>query len=290
MSQMSKFLATKSYHPANQKNQQKVFDARARHDAEQKRLRDRAAQLKADRDAADLSATRGLDFIYQPPPGLREAEAKAAANEKAANEPPPPPPDDARGRADKPVTMRELLASQGLQNAPLAGAYVADLPASAVVVKPFGKLLSTERCLRCGALGHSSADRACPKFSQDLDDSHRDRMRAEDPLAATWKFRVKPPPDAGTVGGAAKDGERHLHELVDVPPEDSCPTSTFLDALSAKQKRKLLRKVERLERKERKHKRRRRHKDKKRRRRSSSSSSSRSSSRSSSSSSSSARS
>ncbi len=265
---IGKFLATKSYNPANQANQRKLFEARAEHEATLQRERARAAQLKAERDAAELTGKSGdLDFMYKVPASL--------------SAPPPPPPTTASTAnldKEKPVTMRELLAAHGIANAPLAGSYVADMPASSVVVKPFGKTLSAARCIKCGALGHSMGDRDCPLFAADVDDSQRHLIRPDDPLASTWKFRVKPV-DSGAFGGEVKDGEQHLHEPVDIPAEDS-PDAAFLQQLSLKQKKRLLAKAHKLERKEKKkqHRKRSKRHHKKRRRRDSSSSSSSSSS------------
>jgi CBF1 interacting corepressor len=291
---IQKFLGTKSYHPTTRANRERLWNAGLAAEAATQRERDRAQQLKAEREAAADGdggvATSALAFMYKTPPGLAEAQekARAAAEQKQQSAGESQDQQTPRHHSDpdrrRPTTMSELLAAHGIQDAPLAAAYVANLPAHAAVVKPFGKALRNVHCLRCGGIGHESNDRECPLNKDAPDDeATRQRPRAEDPLPG-MRYRVKSA-DTAVFGGQMSDTEGHLNTMLEIPPEDA-PEAAFLNSLSSKHKARLLRKIDKLERKEkkRKHKHKRRHhksskkSSSKRRRKDKSSESSRSSS------------
>lgn len=94
-----KFLGLKSFHPASQANQKRVWIAEQEAKAKAQREAEAAAEVRKAADAqrfqqlaaanGDVEAARRLDaqqvgFLYAPPPGL--AEAKDNAKERKGEE------------------------------------------------------------------------------------------------------------------------------------------------------------------------------------------------------------
>jgi CBF1 interacting corepressor len=87
-----KFLNLKSFHPANQANQKRVWVAEQKAKAREQQEAEAAREVLKNADAqrfqrlaaaqGDAEAARRLDaqqvgFLYEPPPGLQKAEAPA---------------------------------------------------------------------------------------------------------------------------------------------------------------------------------------------------------------------
>lgn len=78
------FLSKKQFNPSNHANQKAVWEARQRKFAEERRLTERADELKREREDEELSKSigapvgngKGLKFMYGPPPGLPRAETQ----------------------------------------------------------------------------------------------------------------------------------------------------------------------------------------------------------------------
>ncbi|GKY96921.1 hypothetical protein MPSEU_000651000 [Mayamaea pseudoterrestris] len=74
-----KFLSKKGFNPQNNSNRQKVWEREQQAEQDAKRIRDRIAQLKRERDDEELAIARGdsvkVNFMYQLPPGLDAASA-----------------------------------------------------------------------------------------------------------------------------------------------------------------------------------------------------------------------
>lgn len=79
-----KFLSKKGFNPQNMHNQKRVWEARESKKQEEQKIRERADQLKRERDDEELSKARGepiqLKFMYKPPPGLEAAGARVECN------------------------------------------------------------------------------------------------------------------------------------------------------------------------------------------------------------------
>ncbi|KAL3791901.1 hypothetical protein HJC23_010761 [Cyclotella cryptica] len=86
------FLTKKSFNPANWSNQRQVWEARQKHAAEQRRISEREAQLKREREEEDMARLMGgeqeggrkaLGFMYEGGriPGLKRDDGKKVENE-----------------------------------------------------------------------------------------------------------------------------------------------------------------------------------------------------------------
>jgi len=82
------FLTKKQFNPANISNQKRVWEAEQRAEKEAKAARERAEQLKRERDDEELARARGgrtggdrasLGFMYGPPPGLADEKKTSGA-------------------------------------------------------------------------------------------------------------------------------------------------------------------------------------------------------------------
>ena len=89
------FLTKKQFNPANISNQKRVWEAEQRAEKEARAARERAEQLKRERDDEELARARGgrtggdraaLGFMYGPPPGLAD-EKKTGAGDNDGEDP-----------------------------------------------------------------------------------------------------------------------------------------------------------------------------------------------------------
>lgn len=185
-----------------------------------------------------------MDFMYQKPPGLVEAQ-----NRKRKQ-------DEEKTRAERDAERFPIL-----ENAPRQGKYTEDLE---VTHKPFAVELRKTKCKRCGEWGHSLGDRECrlrnvPTAADD------ERKTAEDPLAravgaeasgAALRWEAKAAMEERVHGGAnASDANQQFVPLVDEEEMMAMAAATnaaggaarmedldpsVLALLSEKQRRKLL--------------------------------------------------
>lgn len=178
------FLGKKSFHPSNPKNMMKLHAAEEQKAHEERR----AEELKREHEQEEtrrasrqmlheagqkrqVEAPASTSFMYQAPPGLREAQEKRARQEQKAK--------IERDRPEMDPEKFELL-----KNAPTRGAHTLEID---VHHQPFGVLLRNSKCKRCGEWGHSAGDRECPMrgagggpTNPELDDANKAR---DDPLA-----------------------------------------------------------------------------------------------------------
>ena len=169
------FLGKKSFHPSNPNNLRKLHEAEERKAAEARRAAELAREHKEEetrrharnllQGASPAAAPSSISFMYNAPPGLREAQQKKRPRDEQAEQ----------TCAEKDASKFELLA-----NAPRRGAHTLDIE---VHHQPFGVLLRNVKCKACGEWGHSAGDRECAlrgaPASQALDEAAKLR---EDPL------------------------------------------------------------------------------------------------------------
>ena len=83
-----KFLSKKSFHPQNKANQEQVWIREQRRNDEERRARERAAQLQKERDEQEWKLQRGeaekVNFLYQLPPGMEDSKPASATATAAA--------------------------------------------------------------------------------------------------------------------------------------------------------------------------------------------------------------
>ena len=174
------FLGKKSFHPSAPQNLRKLFHAEEKKAQEERRkeeLQREHEQEATRRHAADLlrqatgsspqkpEAPSSMSFMYQLPPGLKEAQEKRQRQQAMEKE---------KTKAEQDAEKFAIL-----QNAPREGAHTLDLDVSH---KPFGVLLKNVKCRRCGEWGHAAGDRECRLRGAATDNDAAAQAR-EDPMA-----------------------------------------------------------------------------------------------------------
>ena len=190
------FLGKKSFHPSNPQNAKKLWQAeeqqerearkkeelKREHEAEETRRQSRAMLEKG----APAEAPSSMNFMYQLPPGLKEAQdrqkrqaAQRQADDKAAAA--AAAASTADGEEPPPQTKAERDAERFaiLKHAPTAGEYTKDIE---VRHRPFGVELRNVKCRRCGEWGHSAGDREC-KLRNEVTAQMEESKAKDDPLA-----------------------------------------------------------------------------------------------------------
>ena len=263
------FLGKKSFHPSNPKNLQKLYAAEEKKKADEKKKAELEEQFKIDRDRAELrSLRRGgetlqdgeMGFMYQAPPGFKEAQALDQRKRKAAAAAPEGAPSvaDMQRSGGGDVSVQEIDEARFaiLKNAPRKeGEATADVRVKHNV---FAVQLRNVRCTRCGAWGHQATDRECPmrdsQGARDEAQKARDDPMARHTAAAAdaeplrWELKGSAVGAGVHGGGRASDANQQF--VVD--PDDEAPAAAaaaagaadidpaLLAALSEKQQRKLL--------------------------------------------------
>eukprot|EP01116_Phalansterium_solitarium_P016585 TRINITY_DN3876_c0_g1_i2.p1 TRINITY_DN3876_c0_g1~~TRINITY_DN3876_c0_g1_i2.p1 ORF type:complete len:454 (+),score=99.25 TRINITY_DN3876_c0_g1_i2:112-1473(+) len=239
------FLLTKYFHPMTKENQRKLWIAeeKAKDDAKKAVLRKKQLEeeqaMWAGRDLYTLTDEErkkkqlgSVAFMYQPPPGYAEmiekqkrdeAEAKAEAKAEAQAL--------AEGRpVEKTWKQKREERFKFLKNAPVEGGYT---DGHVVRHRPLGIEVRNIQCNRCHEWGHQSTDRECPMNKFNPNDAFRQQL--EDPLQLV-KSRAA---ELGHGSGYADPMAAFLDE-----PD---PERAFLASLTRKQKRALLRHLNKLE-------------------------------------------
>ena len=219
------FLGKKSFHPANPQNVRKLVMAEEKKKAEEKK----AAELKreyeeqeARRHARSLlgggSSSSGgaisTSFMYQAPPGLREAEERRQKDLKQQQQQQQQQTAQQAQHSEHPQQTRADRDAERfpiLKHAPREGAYTNDLE---VHHKPFGVALRNVKCSRCGEWGHQTGDRECPMRHATTKVDEAAKVR-DDPLqkasseggaaADVLRWVPKRAPEVGLHGGASAD-------------------------------------------------------------------------------------
>ena len=130
------------------------------------------------------------------------------------------------------ITHEEQLARHPqLKNAPVEGAFVKSSNTQ-LKYKPFNDVIRNVRCLRCGQWGHQSGDRECSLFHFNPLD-HARQLR-EDPMTAIIQHDKMP-------------SSTHYEEYRAGMVFEEDPEEAFLNSLSRREKKLLLRKLQALE-------------------------------------------
>ena len=228
------FLGQKSFHPSNPQNLRKLFQAEEKKANEAKKAEELKRQWEQEETrrqsksllekGAPAEAPMSTAFMYQLPPGLKEAQerqkreaaAAMAARDAAAAAPAAAttgghgglPGDDApkQTRAERDAERFAIL-----KNAPRSGEYTNDL---AVNHRPFGVALRQVKCTRCGEWGHQAGDREC-RLRHELTEQDEARKAVDDPLqratagaeagGGALRWEPKKAPEEGMHGGASRD-------------------------------------------------------------------------------------
>ena len=222
------FMNNKDFHPANYTNQKRIWEAEQKKAQEEKKQDElRAQYLKEQeiyRSKELLGKANPLDFMYDPPPGyVKDEEADDKAEEGKL---------ELKFEWQKPgrAAPREEFAKE-----------------MNVRDQPFGVAVRNVKCIKCGKWGHINTDRECPLFGKIKPSAIVNQPGAEENTAEpqapqgvadrlTFRQCVR---DRVVDSGAsnqqilASDDETELHDL--------------LATMDSRGKKKMLRKLARIE-------------------------------------------
>nr|CAG4647383.1 EOG090X0D30 [Megafenestra aurita] len=241
------YMCKKFFHPGSRDNLKRVWMAQQKTDAEKKKQEELKAQYEKEQDlyvnkslvSKESKEKLSVNFLYEPPPGMKKER------EKEDGEP------------------EFKFEWQRKYNAPRED-YCRDN--DDIRDQPFGIAVRNVRCIKCHKWGHVNTDRECPLFNK-ARDAFDEAVAAVDPSQKLMN-------DMKETGLAMTKSAISTLEQMAIPmpgksnqlDEPEAEELAFVKTLSIKEKKKLLKKLEKLESKEKRKKK----KSKEKRRRNSS--------------------
>nr|CAG4642023.1 EOG090X0D30 [Eurycercus lamellatus] len=261
VSSFNNYMCKKFFHPGSRDNLKRVWMAQQKTEADKKKQEELKAQYDKEQDlyvnkslvSKESKEKLSVNFLYEPPPGMKKER------EKEDGEP------------------EFKFEWQRKYNAPREDYCRGD---DDIRDQPFGIAVRNVRCIKCHKWGHVNTDRECPLFNK-ARDALDEAIAGVDPSQKLMN-------DMKETGLAMTRSAINTLEQMAVPMQELNKKSevepaaeeelAFLKTLSTKDKKKLLKKLEKLENKDKGKKKKKDKKKRKERCRSSSHSSSSSSS------------
>ncbi|XP_055688446.1 corepressor interacting with RBPJ 1 [Lutzomyia longipalpis] len=238
------YMCKKFFHPASRDNLKRVWMAEQQAEAYKKKQEELRAQYEKEQDLHDNKAILSkeskdklsINFMYEPPPGVRKER------EKEDNEP------------------EYKFEWQRKYNAPRESYCKGD---TEIRDQPFGIQVRNVRCIKCHKWGHINTDKECTMYSISMSEARKIHSEAEaQSIMAKGVLEEQMKDDGLAMRKSAMSLQSfqsgRLHQLI--PSDDEADTSAkkpemaFLKSLTTEQKRKLLRKLEKIEKRSRKKK------------------------------------
>jgi len=218
------YMTKKFFHPSSLDNLRRKWQAEQKTAHKKKEQEDLLAQYQKEQDTlsnrallGDEKAKLGLSFLYDAPPGLKKKED-------------PEPQQEVKFEWQRKYTApRESYAKDNEE----------------IRDQPFGIEVRNVRCIKCRQWGHVNTDKICPLFTRNL------TAEPEMPESSTSSILDGLKDDGLIIKNSVlgrmmgEKGDKRHQILADEDEED--PEVKFLKSLNPKQKKKLLKKLNKLQ-------------------------------------------